>query len=84
MNGTPDWVNGVPASYCKGYYSYASWFLNFPDVNRDGVINVLDAGKAGLHWQETGDPGWIPEDVNSDGLVNVLDMAYIGLHYQEK
>jgi hypothetical protein len=53
------------------------------DVNEDGDINILDVVRVGLHWGETGDPGWIREDVNDDGSVDILDVAVIGLHWGE-
>ncbi|MGQ9683269.1 MAG: hypothetical protein ACUVX9_12065 [Anaerolineae bacterium] len=49
------------------------------DVNGDGVVDIGDAGKVGLHWGETGTPGWIPEDVNSDGVIDIGDTGKIGL-----
>jgi hypothetical protein len=57
----------------------------FPDwdVNEDGNINILDVAQVGLHWGETGDPGWIREDVNNDGSIDILDVAVIGLHWGE-
>jgi hypothetical protein len=53
------------------------------DVNEDGGIDILDVACVGLHWGETGDPGWIREDVNNDGSVDILDVAVIGLHWGE-
>lgn len=53
------------------------------DVNGDGSINVFDIGLVGVHFGETGTPGWIPEDVNVDGTINVFDMGIIGVHFGE-
>ena len=61
-----------------GSIAYPDW-----DVNQDGSIDILDVARVGLHWGETGDPGWIREDVNNDGSVNILDVAVIGLHWGE-
>jgi outer membrane protein assembly factor BamB len=62
--------------YCLG--TAPDW-----DINCDGSINILDVTSVGLHWSETGEPGWIREDVNNDGIVNILDVAVIGLHWGE-
>jgi len=51
------------------------------DVNGDGNVNVLDMIRMGMHWGETGPPGWIPEDVNQDGVINVLDMILVGMNW---
>ncbi len=56
--------------------AFADW-----DVNRDGSVNVLDLVQVGLHFGESGIPGWIPEDVNRDGAINVLDLVAIGAHF---
>ena len=53
------------------------------ELNGDHVCNICDVVVIGLHWGETGTPGWIPEDVNSDGVVDVLDVTIIGLHWGE-
>jgi hypothetical protein len=55
--------------------------VNDPDVNDDGRINVLDMIRVGQHWNDSGEPGWIPEDINCDGTVNVLDMIIIGQNW---
>jgi len=51
------------------------------DINEDGICNYLDLSLLGLHWGETGTPGWIREDVNDDGVVNYLDLTILGLYY---
>ncbi|MBN1368442.1 MAG: hypothetical protein JW967_11010 [Dehalococcoidales bacterium] len=53
------------------------------DVNLDRSVDVNDIVAIGLHWQETGTSGWIPEDVNTDGVVDVNDVVLIGLHWNE-
>ena len=54
---------------------YAVW-----DVNKDGVVNVLDMILISQHYGETGTLGWIREDVNNDGIINVLDTILVGQH----
>ena len=61
-----------------GSITYPDW-----DVNCDEVIDILDVARVGLHWGETGDPGWIREDVDNNGSVDILDIALIGLHWGE-
>jgi hypothetical protein len=58
--------------------TYPDW-----DVNEDGSINIADVGLVGMHWGESGDPGWIREDVNDDGEINIADVGIIGMHWGE-
>ena len=50
----------------QGYYRKA-------DVNRDGVVNILDLTLV-AQALGTGSP---PEDVNGDGVVNVFDLVFV-------
>jgi hypothetical protein len=51
------------------------------DVNGDHICDITDIALIGLHFGETGSPGWIPEDVNGDGVINLLDLVYVGIYY---
>jgi hypothetical protein len=51
------------------------------DLNGDHVCNIGDIVKLGLHWGETGTPGWIREDVSPNGVVNIGDIVLIGLYW---
>jgi parallel beta-helix repeat protein len=53
------------------------------DLNGDRVCNIGDVVVIGLHWGETGTPGWIPQDLNSDGAINIGDVVVLGLHWGE-
>jgi parallel beta-helix repeat protein len=53
------------------------------DLNGDHICNIGDVVSIGLHWNETGTPGWIPQDLNNDGIVNIGDIVVIGLHWGE-
>ena len=44
-----------------------------PDVNGDGVVDVLDLLAVLAAWGNAGGP----EDINGDGIVNVLDMLEV-------
>jgi hypothetical protein len=48
-----------------------------PDVNGDGLVNILDVTLVSQRWGQTGAPGWIPEDVNRDGKIDVLDVIMV-------
>ncbi len=50
------------------------------DVNKDGVINILDLTLVAAHFGETGD---IDADVNGDGVVNILDLTLVAAHFGE-
>ena len=50
------------------------------DVNKDGVINILDLTLVAAHFGETGD---IDADVNGDGVVNILDLTLVATHFGE-
>jgi PKD repeat protein len=47
------------------------------DLNADHVCNICDVVVIGLHWGETGDPGWIAQDLNEDGVIDMLDVAIV-------
>ncbi|MFA5375472.1 MAG: hypothetical protein WC455_06940 [Dehalococcoidia bacterium] len=53
------------------------------DLNGDHICNIGDVVVIGLHWGQTGTPGWIPQDVNNDGIINIGDVVVIGLHWGE-
>ena len=50
------------------------------DVNKDGVINILDLTLVASHFGQTGD---IPADVNGDSVVNILDLTLVASHFGE-
>ncbi len=45
-----------------------------PDINGDGVTNVLDLIDLLLCFGQPAVPGCEAEDINGDGTVNVLDL----------
>ena len=45
-----------------------------PNINGDGVVDVLDLLAVLAAWHTTGD---VPEDVNDDGIVNVPDLLMV-------
>ena len=53
------------------------------DLNGDRVCNIGDVVVIGLHWNETGTPGWIPQDLNNDAVINIGDVVVLGLHWGE-
>ena len=50
------------------------------DVNKDGVVNILDLTLVASHFGERGD---IAADVNGDGVVNILDLTLVASHFGE-
>lgn len=50
------------------------------DVNKDGVINILDLTLVASHFGET---GVTPADVNGDNVVNILDLTLVASHFGE-
>ena len=50
------------------------------DVNKDGVINILDLTLVAANFGETGPT---PADVNGDGVVNILDLTLVASHFGE-
>ena len=50
------------------------------DVNKDGVINILDLTLVAANFGATGD---IPADVNGDNVVNILDLTLVASHFGE-
>ena len=53
------------------------------DLNNDHVCSVGDIVTLGLHWSQTGAPGWIPADLNNDGVINIGDVVVLGRHWGE-
>ena len=50
------------------------------DVNKDGVVNILDLTLVASRFGETGD---VDADVNEDGVVNILDLTLVASHFGE-
>ena len=54
-----------------------------PDVNGDGIVDLLDMGVLSAHWGETpASPNWDPKcDLNGDGIVDILDTGVLSAHW---
>ena len=50
------------------------------DVNKDGVINILDLTLVASHFGQTGPTA---ADVNGDNVVNILDLTLVASHFGE-
>lgn len=50
------------------------------DVNRDGIVDVLDIGLIGSNLGKTPTPEF---DLNSDGVIDMLDLMMVAMHYGE-
>lgn len=53
------------------------------DVNRDGLVTVMDLVLISNHYGGTGPLGWIREDVDNNGKIEVLDMVLASGHFGE-
>jgi alpha-tubulin suppressor-like RCC1 family protein len=53
------------------------------DVNGDHIIDIGDIAEIGIHWGETGTPGWIVDDVDLSGTIDIGDIAVVGIHWGE-
>ena len=62
-----------------GIYRLAIPSLN-PDVNGDGVVDILDVALVAEHFGGTGPEG----DANVDGIVDISDLAFVAVHYGEE
>ena len=62
-----------------GIYRLAIPSLN-PDVNGDGVVDILDLMLVSEHFGGIGPEG----DANVDGIVDIFDLVLVGAHYGEK
>ena len=51
------------------------------DVNRDGVVNILDLVLVAANFTKTGEND---ADVNGDGVVNILDLVQVAGGYRER
>ena len=50
------------------------------DVNKDGVVNILDLTLVAANFGQTGPT---PADVNGDNVVNILDLTLVAAHFGE-
>lgn len=50
-----------------------------PDINQDGVVNILDVSILIGRWMQTSGLG--RSDINSDGIVNILDLSILIANY---
>lgn len=69
---------GNDAGYLYALETCPDW-----DLNCDGIIDIFDVAIIGMHWDETGIAGWIPEDLNPDGVIDIFDVAVVGMHWDE-
>lgn len=53
------------------------------DVNRDGMIDILDFVMISNRYGQNGANGWVREDVDNNGVVEVLDMVLVSSHFGE-
>jgi len=53
------------------------------DVNRDGIVDILDLTLVAQHFGES-PPKDAKADVNDDGRVDILDLVLVGKHFGEK
>ena len=55
-----------------------------PDINGDGIVNVLDITILAMAWQTSaGEPKYDYRcDLNNDGVVNVLDITILAMAWQ--
>jgi hypothetical protein len=60
-------------------------YVPTPDMNGDGVIDILDFGKIALAFGAVpGLPTWNPYiDLNQDSTINIFDLIVIALHFGE-
>jgi len=77
----PDPFEGIAAKN-EAYQKYTVHVRTFDvlcpgDLNRDGVVNILDNSLVGIHWGEH----YPPADANGDGTVNILDAVIVGSHW---
>jgi hypothetical protein len=52
-------------------------------MNVDGMIDIFDIACVGIHWGDTGSPGWIREDVVKDGVIDIEDLSAISVKFGE-
>ena len=64
---------GVPAAIALGTPGYSHTSLT-EDVNRDGIVNILDLVFVASHLDETGATA---ADLNGDGVVNIQDLVLV-------
>jgi len=57
------------------------------DVNRDGIVDIIDVGYVSAHWYPGPPEGPLGydmyADINDDGEINIIDVALISAHWGE-
>ncbi|MBM3242518.1 hypothetical protein FJZ31_40170 [Candidatus Poribacteria bacterium] len=62
---------------------YALGMVSGWDINRDGMVDILDLVIIGKHYGES-PPEDTRVDVNGDGKVDITDLVLVGKHLGEK
>jgi len=62
---------------------YAPGYTPKPDLNRDGIVNILDVISVGkAYGSKPGDPKWNPTaDMDTNEVINIVDLAEIAKSY---
>jgi len=65
---------------------YPYGFLPKPDVNNDGIVNIVDvATVARAFGCKPGEPRWNPTtDMDTNEAINIIDIARVAFHFGEK
>jgi hypothetical protein len=53
------------------------------DINRDGIINLLDLNYIAFNWGKTVPPAPAKADLNGDGIINLLDLNPIAFNWNK-
>lgn len=54
------------------------------DVNRDGLVDILDFVWISNRYNQIGANGWVVEDVDNNGRIEVLDFTLVSVHFGEE
>ncbi len=81
-NTAQPWL-GFACKYTPGVPNNLCNFQRTPDINHDGVVNIIDAADfAYAFGSHPGGPRWnVNCDLNNDGVVNIIDAAYMAFYF---
>ena len=81
LAASPYWLGlGCTITITTG--STSCTFGRTPDINHDGIINVIDLATVSYSWNsKIGDPKYDPNaDLDANGAINILDLATVAYY----
>ncbi|MDP2844752.1 MAG: dockerin type I domain-containing protein [Candidatus Methanoperedens sp.] len=85
-NKTANATGFISFNYTGAWSSHTfKWVVNFPryDINKDGMVNILDLNYIGQHFNEVTVSSYPDYDVDESGKVDGADFLNVSLYFGE-